>query len=181
MGDNPCGDPMTITWVPDFHYVRAYDADLLGTGSEGGSRGRIRPAEGVYCALAGPSYETLLKSACSAAWSRCRGHVHGSEPSRPCMPGCGGIPCVTNILHRDLPRTPMRMSRGRQPKPDPLRLPGSWGRQEISDESISLILKKRNGGEHTPEEIRELVWALPTIRASRPIRCRLADGVWFSA
>jgi purine-nucleoside phosphorylase len=104
MGDNPLRGPNDEKVGPRFPPMsRAYDPDLLQLARKIAGRAGFEPAEGVYCALAGPSYET-------PAEIRMLGRMGADAVGMSTAPEtiaavhCGmrvlGISCVTNILHQ---------------------------------------------------------------------------------
>ncbi len=104
MGDNPLRGPNDEKLGPRFPPMsRAYDPDLLSLARRIADGVGFTPAEGVYCALAGPSYET-------PAEIRMLGRMGADAVGMSTAPEtiaavhCGmrvlGVSCVTNILHQ---------------------------------------------------------------------------------
>jgi len=104
MGDNPLRGPNDERLGPRFPPMsRAYAPDLLALARRVADGAGFRPAEGVYCALAGPSYET-------PAEIRMLGRMGADAVGMSTAPEtiaavhCGmrvlGVSCVTNILHQ---------------------------------------------------------------------------------
>lgn len=104
MGDNPLRGPNDGLIGPRFPPMsRAYDPELGELARKVAGSAGFELAEGVYCALAGPSYETPAEIRMF--------HTLGADavgmstaPETLAAVHCGmrvlGISCVTNILHQ---------------------------------------------------------------------------------
>jgi purine-nucleoside phosphorylase len=104
MGDNPLRGPNDDSLGPRFPAMsRAYDADLLALARKVAAEVGFVPAEGVYCALAGPSYETPAEiRMLSRLGADAVGMSTAPETIAAVHAGMRvlGISCVTNILHQ---------------------------------------------------------------------------------
>ncbi len=104
MGDNPLRGPNDERLGPRFPPMsRAYDPGLLALARKVADGVGFIPAEGVYCALAGPSYETPAEIRMLGRMGADAGGMSRAWESMAAV-HCGmrvlGVSCVTNILHQ---------------------------------------------------------------------------------